>query len=87
MTNLNANTIKLPAEKSTGLHDLQQQCLRILRCTAKAMASTPGGLRFRPGTRPWLDGLEGRTTSQPAQAAGSPASDQPPRYRGFFSPV
>lgn len=43
-------------------HDLDKQrlcILRILRCTAKAMASSPGGLRFKAGTRPWLDGLTG----------------------------
>ena len=39
------------------LHDFNQQCLRILRCTAKAMANSPGGLRFKAGTRPWLEGL------------------------------
>ncbi|MBC7718466.1 MAG: hypothetical protein H7Z77_01555 [Chitinophagaceae bacterium] len=38
-------------------HDFNQQCLRILRCTAHAMASSPGGLRYQAGTRPWLDGL------------------------------
>ena len=42
---------------SDGMHDLNQQCLRVLRCTARAMASSPGGLRFKPGTRPWLEGL------------------------------
>jgi len=35
-----------------------QQCLRILRCTAKALANSPGGLRFKPGARPWLEGLQ-----------------------------
>lgn len=40
-------------------HDLDKQRLRILRCTAQAMASSPGGLRFKAGTRPWLDGLAG----------------------------
>ena len=39
-------------------HELDKQRLRILRCTAQAMASSPGGLRFKPGTRPWLDGIE-----------------------------
>ncbi|MEO6016697.1 MAG: hypothetical protein ABIP46_05530 [Polaromonas sp.] len=39
--------------------DLDSQLLRILRCTAKAMAGSPGGLRFKPGTRPWLDELPG----------------------------
>ena len=38
-------------------HDLDKQRLRILRCTAQAMASSPGGLRFKAGTRPWLEGL------------------------------
>lgn len=41
----------------TGIHDLNQQCLRILRCTAQALANSPGGLRFKPDTRPWLEGL------------------------------
>ena len=39
------------------VHDVEQQRLRILRCTAQAMASSPGGLRFKAGARPWLDGL------------------------------
>ncbi len=38
-------------------HELEQQCLRILRCTAHALANSPGGLRFRAGTQPWLDAL------------------------------
>lgn len=38
--------------------ELDKQRLRILRCTAQAMASSPGGLRFKPGTRPWLEGIE-----------------------------
>lgn len=42
-----------------GPHDLDTQRLRILRCTAKAMASSPGGLRFKAGTRPWLEGVPG----------------------------
>ena len=41
----------------SGLSDLSLQCLRVLRCTAHAMASSPGGLRFKAGTRPWLEGL------------------------------
>ena len=39
------------------LHEIDKQRLRILRCTAHAMASSPGGLRFKAGTRPWLEGL------------------------------
>lgn len=38
-------------------HELDKQRLRILRCTAQAMASSPGGLRFQAGTQPWLEGL------------------------------
>ena len=38
---------------------LAQVRLKILRCTAHAMASSPGGLRFVAGTRPWLEGLTG----------------------------
>lgn len=43
---------------SSVYRELDRQRLRILRCTAQAMASSPGGLRFQPGTRPWLDGIE-----------------------------
>ncbi len=35
----------------------QTNILRILRCTAHAMASGPGGLHFVPGAKPWLEGL------------------------------
>jgi hypothetical protein len=38
-------------------YDFEQQCLRILRCTAQALANSPGGLRFKAGTQPWLDAL------------------------------
>ncbi|MEO8014657.1 MAG: hypothetical protein ABI642_10965 [Polaromonas sp.] len=48
------------------IHDLDRQRLRILRCTAHAMASSPGGLRFKAGTRPWLEGLP----SAPARGKG-----------------
>lgn len=44
---------------SSGIHDLDKQRLRILRCTAQAMASSPGGLRFKVGARPWLEGVPG----------------------------
>lgn len=52
------------AHRVTGhtLHDFEQQCLRVLRCTARALANSPGGLRFKAGTRPWLEAL----TEQPA---------------------
>jgi hypothetical protein len=38
-------------------HSYQTNILRILRCTAQAMASGPGGLHFIPGAKPWLEGL------------------------------
>lgn len=41
------------------IHDVERQRLRILRCTAQAMASSPGGLRFKAGSQPWLDGISG----------------------------
>jgi hypothetical protein len=52
---------------SAGFQDLNKQCLRILRCTAEALASSPGGLRFKAGTRPWLEGL---SNARPMLAAG-----------------
>lgn len=52
---------------SAGIQDLNKQCLRILRCTAEALANSPGGLRFKAGTRPWLEGL---SNARPMLAAG-----------------
>lgn len=57
------------------LHDLDRQRLRILRCTAHAMASSPGGLRFKAGTRPWLEGLPSAPARGKARRTG--ASPQP----------
>lgn len=60
------------------LHDLDKQRLRILRCTAQAMASGPGGLRYKAGTRPWLEGLPvGRSAASATgrrPSAASPAA-------------
>jgi hypothetical protein len=42
---------------SAAIFDLDKERLRILRCTAQAMACSPGGLRFEAGTRPWLEGI------------------------------
>lgn len=52
---------------SSGIQDLNKQCLRILRCTAEAFANSPGGLRFKAGTRPWLEGL---SNARPMLTAG-----------------
>lgn len=41
-----------------GIHDFNLQCQRVLRCTARFMVSTPGGLCFNAGARSWLEGLE-----------------------------
>ena len=54
---LNLNEKSAGRAAGAALHDIDQQRLRILRCTARAMASSPGGLRFKAGTRPWLEGL------------------------------
>jgi hypothetical protein len=51
-----------------GIQDLNKQCLRILRCTAQALANSPGGLRFKAGTRPWLEGL---SNARPALMAAA----------------
>ncbi len=40
-------------ECSKSVH-FEAQILRVLMCTARLLASSPGGLRFKPGTRPWL---------------------------------
>ena len=54
-------------KSAPAFHGVEQQLLRILHCTARAMATTPGGLRFSPGARPWLDGL---VQSQPVAKSG-----------------
>ena len=50
--------------------DFEGQRLRILRCTAQAMASSPGGLSFDAGTRTWLEGLP---AGRPNSAVSSPS--------------
>ena len=59
-------------QNAPAFQGVEQQLLRILRCTARAMASTPGGLVFSPGARPWLDGL---TLSHPGVHAGGGGRD------------
>ncbi|MFZ2387979.1 MAG: hypothetical protein WAW69_09240 [Polaromonas sp.] len=59
-------------------HELDKQRLRILRCTAQAMASSPGGLRFKAGTRPWLEGLaDGRQAPHMANSRRKNVYAQP----------
>ncbi len=45
-----------PAELNSS-SSFQTNVLRILHCTAQAMANSPGGLHFVPGAKPWLEGL------------------------------
>ena len=40
-----------------GARSFQEVAHRLLQRTAHLLASTPGGLRFEPGSRPWLVGL------------------------------
>jgi len=49
--------------------DLRQQCLRVLRCTASAMAGSPGGLRFKVGSRVWLEGLPTKQSGRSKNAS------------------
>jgi hypothetical protein len=47
-----------PGAVSAG-RNVQEAAHRLLQRTAHLLASTPGGLRFEPGSRPWLVGLSG----------------------------
>ena len=58
--------------------DLDAQRLRILRCTAHAMANSPGGLRFKADARPWLEGLVTNTPRTVSLSMHSPLA-QPSR--------
>ena len=53
------------------LLDFNQQCLRVLLCTAREMANSPGGLRFVAGTRPWLEGIAVVTRHVQVTSVGS----------------
>ena len=69
IANAPAASVEASATRN-GFHDLSLQCLRVLRCTAHAMANSPGGLRFKAGTRPWLEGLPmSAPACQPASQA------------------
>lgn len=60
------------AVENPAAHSLDKQRLRILRCTARAMAASPGGLRFRAGTQPWLDGIAVGPSAPGPQQRGQP---------------
>ena len=61
--------------------DIEQQCIRVLRCTAQAFAAGAGGLRFKPGSRPWLAGLDlsGAVRANQGAGGGHAASPEPLR--------
>ena len=46
-----------PLAEPNSSRSFQANILRILHCTAQAMANGPGGLYFVPGEKPWLEGL------------------------------
>lgn len=54
----------------TGFFEFNKQVMRVLHCSALALATSPGGLRFKPGTRPWLEGLQPPVQILHSQAAG-----------------
>jgi len=45
------------------VHDFEQQCLRVLRCTALAFSKGPDGLRFNAGARSWLETMSSSSPS------------------------
>ncbi|MEN9437940.1 MAG: hypothetical protein RIR09_2595 [Pseudomonadota bacterium] len=63
LTRNNSQRNGADSPKDRMLHDVERQCLRILRCTAIAFANSPGGLHFEAGTRPWLDALTQRQSA------------------------
>lgn len=70
----------MPTRRDTA-HDRPTHCvdtqrLRILRCTAKALAGSLGGFRFKAGTRPWLDELSRLGAASMAPARGGAARCQ-----------
>ncbi len=48
------NGVEACAPADLGEPGLGPAILRILRCTALALTCEPGGLRYKPGSRPWL---------------------------------
>ena len=61
--------------------DIEQQCIRVLRCTAQALAAGAGGLRFRPGSRPWLAGLDLSGAMRAGEGAGGGHASLPEPLR------
>ena len=61
--------------------EIDRQCLRVLRCTAQALAAGAGGLRFKPGSRPWLAGLDVTGAMRAGQGAGGGHASSPEPLR------
>lgn len=53
------STIAVTQAKRQDEHAFYRRCIDILRCTAHALNNSPGGLRYRAGSQPWLEGLCG----------------------------
>ena len=71
---------EVPGHRASAVRNIEQQCLRVLRCTAQDLAGGAGGLRFTPGTRPWLAGLVPAAALRALQRGGScPAPALEPR--------
>jgi hypothetical protein len=66
VTNLDSTECLETARLKSSQHytwNFQAQVLRVLVCTARLLATSPGGLRFKAGTRPWLIPLTSDRTS------------------------
>lgn len=66
----------VPASDGTPGWRMAEAAQRVLHRTAQCLASTPGGLRFVAGSRPWLRGLPG------GQALGLTPSPACPQREG-----
>ena len=66
--------LKKCGARTTGssIHDLDNQRQRIVRCTTRAMMTSPGGLRLKSGTRPWPP----RAPAQPVNVIQAPCPTQ-----------
>ncbi len=62
---------------ASSAREIDRQCLRVLHCTARALAAGAGGLRFTPGARPWLDGLVPAAAMPSGQGGGGRHASSP----------
>ncbi len=61
-------TFRTSSAAASSEQAMRQAKLRILRCTALAFKHEPGGLRFVPGSRPWLPGTDEELAQVPIQS-------------------